>query len=192
MTFFPMFLKLDGRRVVVVGAGRMGEAKIRSLLRAGARVRVVAPRATARVEAWAKAGRIDWAARAFAPRDLRGALLAIVATGSEKVNDQVARRARRLRIPVNVVDDPERCDFYYPAVIRRGPLLVAISTGGRSPALARRLRQRLQRSITPELGRAVERLGRERDRLFSQPMRSGKRRSALIRLAAEVPLGREM
>lgn len=185
-----MFLKLDGRRALVVGAGRVGEPKIRSLLRAGADVRVVAPRATPRVQAWARQGRIDWAARPFAARDLRGALLAIAATGSEQVNDRVARLARRLRIPVNVVDDPDRCDFYYPAVVRRGPLVVAISTGGRSPAVARRVRQHLQRFLTPELGRAVERLGRERDRLLSESVHPAKRRQALLRLAREIPLGR--
>lgn len=185
-----MFLKLEGRRALVVGAGRVGETKIRSLLQAGARVRVVAPRATARVKVWARQGRIDWAARPFAARDLRGAVLAVVATGSEPLNDRVARLARRLRIPVNVVDDPERCDFYYPAVVRRGPLVVAISTEGRSPALARRVRQHLQRSLAPELGRATERLGRERDRLLSQSIHPGERRRALLRLAREIPLGR--
>lgn len=190
MALFPMFMKLESRRVLVVGAGRIGEGKIRSLLRTGAQIRVIAPQATSRVKSWARAGRIDWAARPFVARDLHGMLLAIVATGSEKVNDRVARMARRMRIPVNVVDDPERCDFYYPAIIQRGPLLVAISTEGRSPALARRLRQHLQRSITPELGRAVDRLGRERDRLFAESMHPRKRRGALIRLAQEIPLGR--
>ena len=190
MPLFPMFMKLDGQRVLVVGAGRIGEGKIRSLLQAEAAVRVVAPEATRRVEAWARTGRIEWSARAFTPRDLRGARLAIVATSSEEVNDQVARLARRLRIPVNVVDDPKTCEFYYPAVIRRGPLLVAICTEGRSPALARRLRQHLQRSITPELGRAVKLLGRERDRLVAESIHPGHRRRTLIRLAGEVPLGR--
>lgn len=190
MALFPMFMKLDGKRTLVVGAGRVGEPKIRSLLRAGAQVHVVAPRATPRVEAWASDGRIDWAARPFEPRDLQGVALAVVATASEEVNGRIARLARRRRIPVNVVDDPERCDFYYPAVIRRGPLLVAISTGGRSPALARRLRQHLERTVTPELGREVERLGRERDRMFSQAVRPSRRRRALLRLAREVRLGR--
>jgi precorrin-2 dehydrogenase/sirohydrochlorin ferrochelatase len=190
MALFPMFMKLAGKRALVVGAGRVGEPKIRSLLRAGAQVRVVAPHATPRVQAWAREGQIDWAARPFDPRDLQGATLAIVATASEEVNERISRLARRRRIPVNVVDDPERCDFYYPAVIRRGPLLVAISTEGRSPALARRLRQYLERIVTPELGRAVEQLGRERDRLLSQSVRPGQRRRALLRLAREVPLGR--
>lgn len=190
MALFPMFLKLEGQPALVVGAGRVGETKIRSLLRAGARVRVVAPRATPRVKAWARAGRVDWAARPFAARDLRGALLAVVATGSEEQNGRVARLARRQRIPVNVVDDPEQCDFFYPAVIRRGPLLVAISTEGRSPALARRLRQHLQRLLPPELGRNIERLGRERDRLSSQSMRPDQKRLALVRLAREIPLGK--
>ncbi|HVB98702.1 MAG TPA: bifunctional precorrin-2 dehydrogenase/sirohydrochlorin ferrochelatase [Candidatus Dormibacteraeota bacterium] len=190
MSLFPMFLKLDGQRALVVGAGRVGETKIRGLLLAGARVRVVAPRATPRVAAWARAGRIDWAERPFRADDLRGALLAVVATGSEELNDRIAKMARRKKILVNVVDDPPRCDFYYPAVVRRGSLVVAISTEGRSPALARRLRQHLERSLAPELGRAVEQLGRERDRLSSESIHPGQKRRALLRMARQIPLGR--
>jgi precorrin-2 dehydrogenase/sirohydrochlorin ferrochelatase len=143
MALFPMFLKLEGRPALVVGAGRVGEAKIRSLLRAGACVRVVAPVATARVRAWAGAGRIAWAARPFVADDLHDVFLAVVATPSVALNDRIAALARRRHIFVNVVDDPERCDFYYPAVVRRGPLTLAISTEGRSPAFARRLRRHL-------------------------------------------------
>jgi precorrin-2 dehydrogenase/sirohydrochlorin ferrochelatase len=191
MALFPMFLKLEGRPALVVGAGRVGEAKIRSLLRAGASVRVVAPRATARVRAWAGSGRIAWASRPFAAGDLRGVFLAVVATPSPDVNGRVAALARRRRVFVNVVDDPARCDFYYPAVVRRGPLTVAISTGGSSPAFARRLRRHLERQIVPEVGREVERIGRERRKLFSQSIDPGKRRQMLLRLAGEIPIGGE-
>ena len=191
MALFPLFLKLEGRPALVVGAGRVAEAKIRSLLRAGASVRVVAPRATARVRAWAGDGRIVWASRPFAAVDLRGVFLAVVATPSPDLNDRVAVLARRRRVLVNVVDDPERCDFYYPAVVRRGPLTLAISTEGRSPAFARRLRRHLERRIGPEVGRAVERLGRERRKLFSQSIDPAKRRQLLLRLAREIPLGGE-
>jgi precorrin-2 dehydrogenase/sirohydrochlorin ferrochelatase len=191
MALFPLFLKLEGRPALVVGAGRVGEAKIWGLLRAGARVRVVAPSATARVRAWAGAGRIVWTSRPFAAGDLRGVFLAVVATPSTHLNDRVAVLARRRRVLVNVVDDPGRCDFYYPAVVRRGPLTLAISTEGRSPAFARRLRRHLERHIGPEVGRAVERLGRERRKLFSQSIEPGKRRQLLLRLAGEIPLGGE-
>lgn len=189
MALFPIVLKLDGRPALVVGAGRVGENKVRGLLRAGARVRVVAPRGTARVRAWAKQGRIAWSRRGFAPKDLQGVALAVVATPWAELNDRVARLARRRRVPVNVVDDPRRCDFYYPAVLRRGPLTIAISTEGRSPALARRLRLALARSLAPQLGAEVRRLGRERRLLFSQSLDPRQRRRVLLRLAGEVPLG---
>jgi precorrin-2 dehydrogenase/sirohydrochlorin ferrochelatase len=191
MALFPMFLKLEGRPALVVGAGRVGEAKIRSLLRAGACVRVVAPVATARVRAWAGAGRIAWAARPFVADDLHDVFLAVVATPSVALNDRIAALARRRHIFVNVVDDPERCDFYYPAVVRRGPLTLAISTEGRSPAFARRLRRHLERRIGPEVGRAVARLGRERRKILSQSIEPGKRKRLLLRLAGEIPLGGE-
>ncbi len=189
MALFPIFLKLDGRQALVVGGGRVGEGKVRGLLRAGARVRVVAPGATARVQAWAKQGRIVWSRRAFAPEDLRGAALAVVATPFTELNDRVARLARSRRVPVNVVDDPDRCDFYYPSVVRRGPLTIAISTEGRSPAFARRLRVALERSLDSKLGAEVRRLGRERRRLFSQSLDPRERRRLLLRLAGELPLG---
>jgi precorrin-2 dehydrogenase/sirohydrochlorin ferrochelatase len=191
MGLFPMFVKLEGRRALVVGAGSVGEGKIRGLLLAGARVRVVAPRATARVRAWARAGRIRWEARPFAARDLRGAFLAVVATGSEELNDRVTRLARRLRILVNVVDVPERCDFYYPALVRRGPLVIAISTEGQSPSLAKRLREQIERQYGPELGRVVRELGRARRRLLSQSIDPARRRRLLRQLAQTIPLERQ-
>jgi precorrin-2 dehydrogenase/sirohydrochlorin ferrochelatase len=191
MPLFPMFLKLEGQPALVVGAGRVGEARIRSLLRAGARVRVVAPVATARVRAWALAGRIVWIARCFAARDLRGVFLAVVATPAAGLNRRVAALARRRHIFVNVVDDPECCDFYYPAVLRRGPLTLAISTEGRSPAFARRLRRDLERRIGPDVGRAVARLGFQRRKILSQSTEPGKRKRLLLRLAAKIPLGGE-
>ncbi|MDE3136664.1 MAG: bifunctional precorrin-2 dehydrogenase/sirohydrochlorin ferrochelatase [Acidobacteriota bacterium] len=191
MALFPMFLKLEGRPALVVGAGCVGEAKIRSLLCAGAGVRVVAPVATARVRAWARAGRIVWAARPFAATDLRGVLLAVVATPSPDLNGRIAALARRRRILVNVVDEPERCDFYYPAIIRRGPLTIAISTEGHSPAFARRLRRHMERRIAPDLGRAVARLGNARRKLLSQSIEPGERKRLLIRLAGKIPLGGE-
>src|SRR5512132_2806023 len=120
MSLFPMFLKLEGRSCLVVGAGKIGESKIRSLLVAHAKVRVVAPWVTPAVAGWARTGVLEWDAREFEASDLDAIFLVIAATSSVGVNDLVYREATRRHILCNVVDDPDRCDFYYPAVVRRG------------------------------------------------------------------------
>src|ERR1700737_4902031 len=122
MTLFPMFLKLEGRSCLVVGAGSVGAPKIESLLETGACVRVVAPRVNFAVGEWAGSGAISWEAREFVVSDLDGVFLVIAATSSREVNELIFREARRRNMLCNVVDDPEHCDFYYPAVVRRGNL----------------------------------------------------------------------
>jgi precorrin-2 dehydrogenase/sirohydrochlorin ferrochelatase len=184
MSLFPLFLKLEGRRCVVVGAGKIGESKIRSLLVAHADVQVVAPTASAAVAAWERAGVISWEAREFLPGDLDSAFLVVAATSSLDVNEQVYREAQRRRILCNVVDDPERCDFYYGAVVRRGALQVAISTDGRSPALAQRLRRELERQLTPAYAGWLQWLGNARKRLFASPIDPEQRRVQLHQLAS--------
>lgn len=183
-----MFLKLTRRPCLVVGAGAVGEAKIRSLLAAGARVRVVAPRAIRAVRAWARAGRVRWEARGFKPSDLDGAFLVVAATSSTRLHERILRQARRRGVLCNVVDDPARCDFYYPAVVRRGRLQIAISTGGRSPALAQRLRKELERQFGPEYETWVEQLGQARRRLLARAIGPALRRRLLHRLASRQAL----
>jgi len=185
MSLFPIFLKLARRRCLVVGAGRAGESKIASLLRAGADVRVVAPRAARAVRSWARAGRVRWEARGFEPPDLDGVFLVVAATSSPELREQISRQARRRGVLCNVVDDPARCDFYYPAVVRRGALQIAVSTGGRSPALAQRLRRELERQFAREYGAWVERLGEARLKLLAQPIDPARRRRLLHRLASQ-------
>ncbi len=188
MSLFPLFVKLDRRPCLVVGAGPVGEAKIASLLRAGANVRVVAPRATRTVRAWARAGRISWEARGFDPADLDGAFLVVAATSSVDLHERVFWEAKRRGILCNVVDDPERCDFYYPAVVQRGPLQIAISTRGLSPALAQRLRRKLEQQFGPEYEAWVEQLGQARQELFTRDMDPERRRRLLHRLARREPV----
>jgi len=176
MSLFPMFLKLAGRPCLVVGAGSVGTSKIEGLLAAGATVRLVAPEATPEVEEWSRAGRISWQARGFESHDLEGAFLAIVATPSRELNARVFEEASRRGVLCNVVDDPPHCDFYYPAVVRRGDLQIAVSTGGRSPALAARLRRDLEQQFGPEYEAWVEELGREREQLLGgAPVVNGAR-----------------
>jgi precorrin-2 dehydrogenase/sirohydrochlorin ferrochelatase len=176
---FPMFLKLAGRRCLVVGAGAIAESKIESLLLAGARVTVVAPEAADKVRRWAGARKIVWRARTYRPGDLRGVFLVIAATSSAKLHREIFRRARRDGILCNAVDDPPNCDFYYGAVVRRGALQIAISTGGHSPSLASRLRAELERQFGPEYDAWVRRLGRARATILRRERDPGKRRKIL-------------
>lgn len=187
MRLFPMFVKLEGRQALLVGAGTIGEGKIESLLEAGAAVRVVAPKATPRVREWAREGRIEWEAREYRPADFAGAFLVIAATNSPALHDEIYLEARSRGILCNCVDEPERCDFYYPAVVRRGELQIAISTGGLSPALAQRLRKDLEQQFGPEWEEWVAQLGRTRDDLKSIPMPPEQRKRLLHQYASLDP-----
>ena len=184
MTLFPIFLKLEGRSCLAVGAGTIGEPKIESLLTSGASVRVVAPQATAAVTEWARAGAITWEAREFNSTDLDGVFLVIAATSSREVNGAIFREARQRNILCNAVDDPEYCDFYYPAVVRRGDLQLAISTNGRGPALAQRIRRELEVQFGPEYGEWLEELGKIRQQLFASGIDPAERRRLLHELAS--------
>jgi precorrin-2 dehydrogenase/sirohydrochlorin ferrochelatase len=185
MNLFPIYLKLANRRCLVVGAGRIGEEKIEGLLRADAEIKVVAPDATPRVQTLAREGNIRWERRKFRQSDLRGAFLIVAATSSPKLHEQIYKLAQRRGILCNVVDDPPHCDFYYASVVRRGALQFAISTSGQSPALAQRLRQKLQEQFGPEYGLWLEELGAARERLFAKKMDTERRKRLLHRLASQ-------
>ena len=187
MSLFPMFVKLDGRRCLVIGAGSVGEAKIESLLATAASVHVVAPKATPKVREWAREGRIEWHAREYVPADLAGVFLVIAATNSRALHEEIYAEAKRRGVLCNTVDEPERCDFYFPAVVRRGDLQIAISTGGLSPALAQRLRKELEEQFGPEWEAWVAQLGRTREELRSLPMPPEQRKRLLHRYASLDP-----
>ena len=184
MTLFPMFLKLEGRCCLVVGAGNIAESKIRSLLAAGAKVRVIAPQARKSVVDWAQAGVIEWEARCFEAGDLDGVFLVIAATASSVSNEQVFLESQSRRILCNAVDDPDHCDFYFPAVVRRGDLQVAVSTGGRSPALAQRLRRELESQFSARYAGWLQVLGESRARLMDSGLDPEQRRRILHSLAS--------
>jgi len=181
---FPMFLKLAGRSCLVVGAGSVGEAKIASLLEADAMVRVVAPHATAQVQSWAEARKLEWVTRPWQPGDLDGVFLVVAATSSQELHRQIFREAQQRGVLCNTVDVPELCDFYYPAVAQRGALQIAVSTAGQSPALAQRLRKELEEQFGPEYAAWLEHLGEERAKLFSATMNPGERKRLLHDLAS--------
>ena len=176
---------MEDRPCLVVGAGVIGEPKIRSLLVAGAKVRVIALEARPAVQEWARRGIIQWEARAFSPEDLNGALLAIAATSLRDVNEAVFQEAKRRNILCNAVDDPNRCDFYYGSLVRRGDLQVAISTAGHSPALAQRLRHDIEAKISPEYAGWLDRLGKIRRRMMAAHIPVERRRRLLHRLATQ-------
>ena len=184
MTLFPMFLKLESRPCLVVGAGAIAEAKIRSLLAAGAKVRVVAPQARKTVEDWARADVLAWQGRRFEPRDLNNIFLVIAATGSSGLNALIFGLARERGILCNAVDDPQHCDFYFPAVVRRGDLQLAVSTGGHSPALAQRLQRELQKQFSPVYAGWLDHLGKARERLFRSDLDPEQRRERLHGVAS--------
>ena len=185
MSLFPMFLKLEDRECLVVGAGAIGEPKIRSLLVAGAKVRVVALEARPAVAEWARLGIITWDARSFDPKDVEGAVLVVAATSLREVNEAVFQAARSRGILCNAVDDPDRCDFYYGSLVRRGDLQVAISTAGQSPALAQRLRHDIEARISPEYAGWLDRLGKIRRRMMAGHLPVERRRRLLHRLATQ-------
>jgi len=181
---FPLFLKLAGRPCLVVGAGRVAEQKIQGLVVCGARVTVVAPGATAAIQELADCGSIAWHRKNFAAEDLNGIFLAVAATSSADVNHAVYQASSQRGILCNVVDDPPYCDFFYPAIVRRGHFQIAISTGGHSPALAQRIRKELEQQFPPIYGEWLENLGQERAKLFSE-VRDPELRRTLIHQSAE-------
>ena len=176
---YPIILRLAGRRVVVVGGGEIAERKIEGLLEAGARVTVVSPDVTRRIAAWAAAGAVALERRRYETGDLSDSALAYAATDDEAANRAVGEEAEAKGVWLNVVDRPARCGFFAPAVVRRGDLSIAISTNGASPALARRLRERLEQQLGPEYARALETLRAERRRLLREEPDPARRREAL-------------
>jgi precorrin-2 dehydrogenase/sirohydrochlorin ferrochelatase len=181
---FPLFVKLENRAVLVVGAGGIGEPKIRSLLETGARITVVALQASAAVREWAEAGQLTLEKRAFSAADLDGMFLVIAAAGSREVNELVFSEARRRGVLCNVVDVPDQCDFFYPAVVRRGDLQIAISTGGQSPSLAQRLRKQLERQFGPGYEEWVAQLGEARREVLASSLDGERKRQLLQSLAS--------
>jgi precorrin-2 dehydrogenase/sirohydrochlorin ferrochelatase len=183
MEMFPIFFKLQGRRCLVVGAGTIAAPKIDSLLRAGGSVTVVAPEALLEVQTRAAAGELEWQPREFAEVDLDGMFLVIAGTNLQTVNHQVAEAARARNILCNSVDDPPDCDFFYPSVVRRGDLQIAISTAGKSPALAQRLRQEIDALLSDDTGTWLDQLGETRLKMLEAFPISQGRKEALHHLA---------
>jgi precorrin-2 dehydrogenase/sirohydrochlorin ferrochelatase len=185
---FPMFLKLDGKKILVVGAGKVGEPKIAGLLDTGARIRVVAVEASPIIHEWASEGKIELELRAFSPSDLDGVFLAVAATSSRSLNEQIYAEAQRRNVLCNVVDVPDLCDFYYPAVVRRGDLQIAISTAGQSPSLAQKIRQQLEKQFGPAYATWVAELGETRKLILASDLDRERKLDLLHSLASKAAL----
>ena len=162
MPLYPVNLKISDRLCLVIGGGPVAARKVVSLLFCGARVRVISPEAVAEIRQLAETGKIDWRQRAYCQGDLQEVFLAIAATDHPEVQHQIAEEAAGLPVLLNSADDPAACDFQVPSKLRRGELLITISTGGASPALAKQIRKRLELEFGWEYGPVVALLARLR------------------------------
>lgn len=168
MRYYPVNLDIQAKDCLLVGAGTVGERKAKALLACGARLFVVSPEVTQWFKDTADVARIQVEYRKYDPEDLAGKFLVIGATADEVINRQISRDAASRGVLCNIVDRPESCSFVLPAVVRRGDLTVAISTSNKSPALAKRLRQKLEKEFGPEYARLLSLMGAIRHRLISE------------------------
>lgn len=168
MRYYPVGLDIKGRTCLVVGGGQVGTRKVKTLLECGACVTVVSPKATQALADLAEQGRITWKMRAYRASDQQGAFLVIGATDEEALNHAIYKDAERAGRLCNIADQPERCNFVLPSIVRQGDLMIAISTAGKSPAFARFMRQKLQKQFGPEYGAFLDLMGAIRRRLLAE------------------------
>jgi precorrin-2 dehydrogenase / sirohydrochlorin ferrochelatase len=183
MGYIPIFFDVTGRQCVVVGGGEVAARKVESLLEAGACLTVVSPRLSPSLQAAVARGLVTHIARDYAPGDIRGSVLVYAATDDPKLHRELAAEARTLGIPINVVDVPELCSFIAPAVVKRGALQIAISTGGASPAFAARIRRELEDRFGAEYALTLELMRAARRRLHAEEIAPAERMRRLTELA---------
>ncbi|HDX8377438.1 TPA: uroporphyrinogen-III C-methyltransferase [Aeromonas dhakensis] len=192
MDYLPIFCQLDNKPVLLVGGGEVAERKARLLLEAGAQLTVVAPELDPELAELAANGSIEWLAAEFAPAHLTGKWLVVAATDRREVNALVYQSANQARIFANVVDDPKRSSFIMPSIIDRSPLMVAISSGGKAPVLARLLREKLEALLPQHLGAVAAFAGSLRDRVKTRFASMGERRRFWERLLEADRLGQAL
>ncbi|MEO8736134.1 MAG: bifunctional precorrin-2 dehydrogenase/sirohydrochlorin ferrochelatase [Edaphobacter sp.] len=183
MSLFPIFLKLAARPCIVIGAGHLAESKIESLQAANARITVIAPEASERIQSLAANGEIQYHQRPYADGDLTGNFLVVAATNVPAVNRAVFHEATEKGILCNAVDDPPFCDFYFPSVVRRGDLQIAISTAGASPALAQKIRKDINAQLPLDAGEWLGDLGNLRREVVAAEPLNEERKWLLHQLA---------
>ncbi|MGL6633444.1 siroheme synthase CysG [Aeromonas veronii] len=192
MDYLPIFCRLDNKPVLLVGGGEVAERKARLLLDAGAHLTVVAPELDPELAELAANGSIEWLAGEFAPQQLTGKWLVVAATDRREVNALVYQSANQARIFANVVDDPKRSSFIMPSIIDRSPLMVAISSGGKAPVLARLLREKLEALLPQHLGAVATFAGSLRERVKARFASMGERRRFWERLLGADRLGQAL
>ncbi|MFM4869154.1 MULTISPECIES: siroheme synthase CysG [Aeromonas] len=192
MDYLPIFCRLDNKPVLLVGGGEVAERKARLLLDAGAQLTVVAPELDPELAELAANGSIEWLAGEFAPAQLTGKWLVVAATDRREVNALVYQSANQTRIFANVVDDPKRSSFIMPSIIDRSPLMVAISSGGKAPVLARLLREKLEALLPQHLGAVAAFAGSLRERVKARFASMGERRRFWERLLGADRLGQAL
>ncbi|MDR7413218.1 MAG: bifunctional precorrin-2 dehydrogenase/sirohydrochlorin ferrochelatase [Armatimonadota bacterium] len=180
--YYPLFVDLAGRRCVVVGGGAMAESKVEALVECGAEVVVISPQVTEKIRRWVEEGRLRWEPRAYRLGDLEGAWLVVSAPDDRSLNRAVWEEAQARRVWVNAVDDPPHCSFIAPAVYRQGELVLAVSTSGKAPALAVRLRDRLAAQLGPEYAAFLELAAELRGELVRRVPQFERRRALWYRI----------
>ena len=185
MKYYPALLDLQGKCCVVVGGGQVAERKVQGLRKAQARVTVIGLHLTRRLRRLQEEGKIGYRPHPFRAGDLKGAYLAIAATDDRKTNERIFREATKQRVLANVVDDPGHSDFIVPSLVQRGDLLLAISTSGKSPALAKALRQKLERELGGEYAFLLRLLGKVRKRILACGFSQRKNKIIFQRLVRE-------
>lgn len=202
--YYPIFIDVENHDVLIIGGGAVCARKAETMMRYGARVTIIAPEVTDDIAAWAKARRLKVKRKKYNSADLDGASIVIASTDDARTNERVARDCRKRKIPVNVVDVTPLCEFIVPAIVKQGSIQLAVSTGGRSPALARTLKEDLQKFVGPEYAEVNDLLGKlrpaakkvlptdaDRKRFFDgilargilQMIREGKRKEAYAEIA---------
>jgi len=180
--YYPLFADLKGKCVLVVGGGKVAERKVMRLLEAGAQVTLVSPEVTPTLERLMQQGKIHHKSRSFKEKDIHGAWLVVAATDNRSVQKEVHALANEKQVFCNVVDQPEYCTFIVPSEIRRGDLSIAISTGGKSPALAKALRRKFEQEIGEEFGEYLDLLGQLREFVKKKESSHDKRHQTLAAL----------
>lgn len=179
---YPIFLRLDKQKCLVIGGGKVAERKVKSLLQAGANVVVVSPQLTPGLTHFKEQGKIKHIAREYQPQDLSEAFVAICATDNKELNGQVADQCRKRNILVNVVNDPPKSNFFVPATMQRGSLSIAISTNGKSPLLAAHIREQLEQTYGPEYADFLELLGQVRQDVLHNVPDSHRRKRIMEKI----------
>jgi len=179
---YPVYLNLKDKKCLVAGGGSVAERKVKALLECGARVYVVSPRITAWLDEATAGGRITAIRRNYTATDLENAFLVIGATDDRRINNRIAEDCAERNIPVNIVDDPAGCSFIVPAILRQGPLCISVSTEGKSPMLARKIREDLEMAFGPEYREFLDLMGSIREHVISSIPEEDRRRDIFYRL----------